>query len=370
MTSDGIGEGQELSLGRVYGVLLVAQTGAALLSASTENLGNLSEGKPLPFWYPLIWELTGFYAVLPIVPFMLAATRRWPLSRETWLRHGLVHLALAAVFSVLTTSTFYLLRVALYRLLDLGEYRYGVLGWRYLFEFHKFLVLYVFYQGLFWLYRYTAASRLREAQAARLAQDLAEARLSSLTAQVNPHFLFNALNTVSSVMYDDVRRADRMISQLCDLLRASLAHSTSATVSMADEVRLLGLYVDLMKARFGARLEVTVDVDPEVASLPVPAFLIQPLVENAIKHHPMSEGATVAVRVRASREGGGLVLTVDDNGPGFRGGEGNGVGLANLRARLTHLYGGQHELQLENLPGAGLRVRIHLPERPPQAAQR
>jgi LytS/YehU family sensor histidine kinase len=208
-----------------------------------------------------------------------------------------------------------------------------------------------------------AEGRARQAESARLAQDLAEARLASLAAQVHPHFLFNALNTISSVMYDDPHRADAMISRLGDLLRSSLAHTGRPTVPIEEERRILGLYVDLMAARFGSRLRVSVACPEALSQALVPAFLLQPLVENAIKHHPMENASVAEVDVILGADAGRLVVTVEDNGRGLKSDEHGGVGLSNLRGRLRHLYGEEHDLRLENRPEGGLRVALRLPLR-------
>lgn len=360
-----------LSLRRAYLAVFLILTGFALVSASTENLENLSEGDPTPFWYPLLWELTGSYAVLPLVPAMYWAGRRLPLRRGTLRRHLPVHLALTLPLSFVHTSTFYLARLGIYRALGLGEYKYGLLGYRYPFEFHKFLVAYAFFQGLAWLWAHVLESREREALSARLARDLAEARLASLQAQVNPHFLFNALNTISSVMYEDPSLADRLISRLAELMRETLAHTAQATVTLAEELRVLDLYVQIMKARFGDRLDVGLEVAPACAGLAVPAFLLQPLVENAIKHHGSGRRAaaadTIIVRVSARREAAALRVAVEDNGPGLPAVVPEGVGLRNLRARLDSLYGAAGRLSLDQGSAGGLRVTIEIP---PQAAAR
>jgi two-component system, LytTR family, sensor kinase len=354
--------GAALSLARTFRYVFLLLTAGALLSASTYNLEHLREGRGISVFYPLLWEFTGWYGVLPFVPVIHWASWRWPIRRATWRSAAVLHLALAAGISLAHTTFFCLLRIGLYRWLDLGDYDPGILVYRYLFELHKFIVVYAGFQGLSWLYRYTSAQSAREAAAARLAQDLAEARLESLKTQINPHFLFNALNTISSVMYEDVRLADRLISRLSELMRETLGHTARHTVSLAEELRILDLYVQIMRARFGPRLEVRVEVASDCALVDVPAFLLQPLVENAIKHHRAAEaGATIIVHVRAWREEATLHVAVEDNGPGLRDDARDGVGLTNLRARLAHLYGAAGRLVLENRAEGGLGVHLRIP---------
>ncbi len=359
-----------LSLSRTFYYVFLILTGGALLSASTYNLEHLREGLKVPVLYPLLWEFTGWYGVLPFVPVIYWASWRWPITRATWRGAAVMHLMLAAAISLALTTLFCLLRIGIYRWLGLGDYDPGILVYRYLFEFHKFAVVYAGFQGLSWLYRYTSAQGAREAAAARLAQDLAEARLESLKTQINPHFLFNALNTISSVMYEDVRLADRLISRLSELMRESLSHAARQTVSLAEEARILDLYVQIMQARFGPRLDVRVGIPPECAGLSVPAFLLQPLVENAIKHHDRTRAeGSIAVQVRAWSAGSTLHVAVEDNGPGLAAGASEGVGLTNLHARLAHLYGAAGRLTLTNRAEGGLSVDVGIPATPHPAAE-
>jgi signal transduction histidine kinase len=364
-TKDAVDPVGELSLRRVFAAAFVLLTAGAAVSSSTDILLHLAERNPIPFWYPLIWEFTGFYSALAFVPAYRAAALRWPFVRPNVLRHLAIHFVLAAVFSGVLTTLFWSLRVLIYHAFGLGEYDYGLLVWRYLFEFQKFIVFYALIHALFWLYGYVVRAKARDAAAARLAQQLSEARLASLVSQVNPHFLFNSLNTVSSVMYDDPKAADRMLSQLGDLLRASLAHSSQQEVPLHEERRLLELYVDLMKARFGARLDVDIDVPDTCTQALVPAFLLQPLVENAIKHHPSDRRHPIQITVSAERVGDTLEVVVEDNGafPAEEMISGSGVGLRNLEARLTHLYGSRQKLGFEEGASGGLRIEITIPHR-------
>ncbi|AHG92655.1 histidine kinase internal region (plasmid) [Gemmatirosa kalamazoonensis] len=212
------------------------------------------------------------------------------------------------------------------------------------------------------------AERARlQAEAARLEAQLAEARLAALRAQLDPHFLFNTLNAVSSLVGSDPRGVRRMIARLSALLRHTLEESTEPEVPLAQELAVLGQYVEIMEIRFEGRLHVDTSVDPAALDALVPNLVLQPLVENAIKHGvsklPNAAVGRVAVTVR--RAGDDVVLSVRDNGPAIDDADAlarpGGVGLRNTRERLTQLYGPEHTLTLTAAPGGGVVAELTLP---------
>jgi len=210
----------------------------------------------------------------------------------------------------------------------------------------------------------------RQQRATQLEKSLARAQLQNLRLQLQPHFLFNTLNTISSVMYEDVRVADKMIARLSDLLRMSLEPtysngSTSQEVTLEREMEFLRLYVETMKARFEERLNVAVDAAEDTRGALVPPLLLQPLVENSIRHGADPRSSTVNVSVSARRENGTLCLEVRDHGPGLAGAQADalrkGIGLSNTAERLERLYGGADRLDLRNARDGGLVVTLKVP---------
>jgi sensor histidine kinase YesM len=181
--------------------------------------------------------------------------------------------------------------------------------------------------------------------------------------QLNPHFLFNTLHAVSTLMGRDVPTARTVLADLSDLLRLSLDHTGENEVPLEDELALLQHYLRIERTRFRDRLCVEEEIAPETRGALVPSLLLQPLVENAIKHGvaPRSEGGHIAVSAR--REGGDLVIAVADDGPGLAAGDptSKGVGVRNTRERLAKLYGPDHAFTLENRPGGGLVAEVRLP---------
>ena len=217
--------------------------------------------------------------------------------------------------------------------------------------------------------RQEEAVRLR-AQAAALQAQLADARLHALRMQLNPHFLFNTLHAVSSLVERDPRGVRRMIARLSGLLRYTLEEAAAQEVPLRQELRFLHGYLEIQRIRFQGKLDVEEEIAPDVLDALVPNLILQPLVENAVKHGTSQIGGVGRLALRARREGGRLALTVQDNGPGLADPSGDGaprpgegIGLQNTRGRLEGLYGDAQSLTLEPAPGGGLLARITLPYR-------
>jgi two-component system, LytTR family, sensor kinase len=208
-------------------------------------------------------------------------------------------------------------------------------------------------------------TRRLQAQAAELNAQLAEAQLSLLRTQLNPHFLFNTLNAISSLVERDPRGVRRMIARLSELLRHTLDQPAEQEISLDREIELLRRYLDIMEVRFQGRLAVTLDVADDVRDALVPHLILQPLVENAFKHGIGATEGPGRLVVEAARSGEDVVLAVRDNGPGLiapRTGGGGGLGLRNTMARLEHLYGARQRLTLRPATdGSGTIAEVVLP---------
>jgi len=207
-------------------------------------------------------------------------------------------------------------------------------------------------------------SQQRERRALELEASLANARLDALRLQINPHFLFNTLNAAASLVHTRPEAADEMILSLSELLRASLQGTGTHEVTLAREMELLRLYTDIERTRFGDRISFREEVPAELMGALVPALVLQPVVENAVRHGLEPRPGPGTVTVAARREGDRLVLSVSDDGVGFEGGaaaRGSGIGLANTRDRLRALYGRVQDLRMEALPEGGTRIVISLP---------
>ncbi|NUQ19380.1 MAG: histidine kinase [Gemmatimonadaceae bacterium] len=218
-----------------------------------------------------------------------------------------------------------------------------------------------------WHERVVHGYLLETRERVRTQDRLAEAQLQSLRLQLQPHFLFNTLNTIIALIGPEPRAAERMVAGLSELLRASLRLADEQEVPLARELDHLQLYVEIQQTRFGERLGVDVDVDPAVRNALVPSLLLQPLVENAIRHGIAPRAAGGHISVRASRDADELRLEVQDDGVGATTRDGalprEGVGLGNTRERLRRLHGRRQRFAWESRPGAGFAVRIALPFR-------
>ena len=206
-------------------------------------------------------------------------------------------------------------------------------------------------------------SREREQRATALEAKLAGAQLDALRQQLQPHFLFNTLNAISALITSEPLAARRMMVRLGDMLRISLATAGRQTVPLADELEFLETYLDIQRMRFGDRLRVVMNVSVDALPVFVPSLLLQPLVENAIRHAVEPRITTSTVSVAAAMEGDCLRLVVEDDGPGFdvRSGRRDGLGLHATRTRLQQLYGTRHSFSATNGPVGGARVVIQLP---------
>jgi LytS/YehU family sensor histidine kinase len=205
----------------------------------------------------------------------------------------------------------------------------------------------------------------RELREAQLETELLSAHLNVLKMQLQPHFLFNTLNSISSLMYADVGAADRMVARLADFLRQTLRTLDTQEVTLQEEMNFLTLYLDIERTRLRDRLEIWLDVDEGARVALVPHLILQPLVENAIRHAiaPRVEGGSVTIL--AKRHGDRLQLVVRDDGPGLQSSPNTaGLGLQNTRQRLQHLYPGTHRFSIRNGPDGGAEVDVEIPYKP------
>ena len=209
----------------------------------------------------------------------------------------------------------------------------------------------------------------REQAAARLEASLSEARLSALRDQIDPHFLFNTLNSVSVLaLRGDPEGVTRVVAALGNLLRRSLDGGRAQEVPLADELAMLEHYLEIQAIRFGDRLTIEREIEPAAREVLVPSMLTQPLVENAVHHAVAPTPGPARIAIHARRDGDSLLLEVADSGPGFAGAApAEGIGLGNTRARLAQLYGTRHALEFGPAPEGGARVMVRLPWRVPSA---
>ncbi|MGE3956944.1 MAG: sensor histidine kinase [Vicinamibacterales bacterium] len=310
----------------------------------------------------LVLNLVYWYVPALLAPLIMRLATRYQFANGQGWQPFAVHIPGALVYSVLHSSAMLGTRVLL-----MQQHR-PARGWlfaarvEYLTQLDWVLMTYLFLVGIAHALEYRRESERRALDSAHLETRLVEAQLQSLQRQLQPHFLFNTLNAISGLMRTDVEAADRMMDRLGDLLRMALDSSNVQEVPLKDELEMLQKYVDIEQVRFGARLRVSMQVDPETLAAQVPNFLLQPLVENAVRHGIAPHPRPGRIDIHASREGGRLVLRIADNGdgvaPSYLSLMNKGVGLSNTRARLEHLYGADHAFVFSNDNGFCVTVAI------------
>jgi hypothetical protein len=315
----------------------------------------------IPFY--LLW---GIFALA-----VLRLARIFPIvgDHRARVRAILIHLAaslaVAALHLVAVEAIFEIVRWSRGRPLPFSD----ALLFSVRHNFHVNLLTYWAVVALRHLREYDRGLREKELVASRLKEQLASAELAALRMQLQPHFLFNALHSISSLVYEDPEAADRMLVRLSELLRQSL-ETRGQEIRLEQELDFVARYLDIEKMRYADRLEVATYLDPFALDGAVPAFVLQPLVENAVVHGVGRSRARCRVAVRTRRDDGELVLEVENDLPpeGTPGRPGTGVGMQNTRARLAQLYGERARLELEVAPGKGALARIVLPWRELDAA--
>jgi two-component system, LytTR family, sensor kinase len=310
------------------------------------------------FWYG--WAL--------LAPLVLWVARRFPLERSTWKRSVPVHLVavLVLIFVHVALVEWVFVTVP-------GSGWQGRFNWwervkrDFIMNFDWEMMTYAAIIAFSHAASYFRQAQDRTLRTAQLETRLAEAQLQALQRQLHPHFLFNTLNAISALMHRDVHAADRMLVRLSDLLRMALDRRGAQEVPLTNDLEFLGKYLEIEQARFGDRLGVRFDIDPETLDALVPNLLLQPLVENSVRHAVAARSEGVLVEVVARRAGDVLELKVRDNGPGLPKERApsapRGLGLANTRSRLEHLYGASQHLQFSETPGGGLTVTVIIPFR-------
>lgn len=213
--------------------------------------------------------------------------------------------------------------------------------------------------------QYYRGLREGETKAAQLATQLAQAQLRALEMQIHPHFLFNTLNSIAALLHQDVEAADRMIARLGDFLRLTLKRSDDQIIDFAEELEFLKCYLDIERTRFHDRLVVDIEVDPLALEVKVPNLILQPIVENAIRHGIARQTSSGRISIRAYTHKERLVMQVEDNGPGLKPNGGptpfGGIGLNNTRARLKQFYGDDYQIDVANASGHGVIVTLDIP---------
>jgi two-component system LytT family sensor kinase len=320
---------------------------------------GISGERAIAPWKPFVWEMSSVFVVVCLIPLIFLFERRFPMTAKPRWRTILLHLGGALAYSLVHVTGMLLLRHFAYSVA--GEhYDNGDLTLRYLYELQKDLVTYLFVLLVIFAGREFQIRRTGELRASELAAELSQARLSQLTAQIEPHFLFNALNAISNRMHEDVEAADRMISDLGSLMRAAYDSSNQALVPLSRELDWLRGYASMMTERFRGHLSFELNVPPDLDTVQVPRLLLQPLVENALRHGLPAGRGTLSVDV--SQRDGHLHYSIRDDGAGVK--EGAivfGTGLSNVARRLELLFPGTHTFGIRGIEPRGTEVSLSFP---------
>lgn len=340
-------------------------TALPLLLAAQTAIWLTYRNEPIDWSALLAFRIADWYACGVFIPLLVWATRRWPVNRQRLAVRLPMHLALVAAVSAAKMILFDPIAAWLGRPSP-GLVHTFARG--YIHEIVAFAATAAAIHAIEFYRRY----REREVLSEQLQARLTDAQLRALRAQLNPHFLFNTLNAVTTLLHRDPHRADAMLTRLGELLRLTLRADPDHEIPLEEEMSLLDRYLDIMRMRFPDRVTVSCLVDPSVARALVPSFVLQPLVENAFEHGVAvaSGAAHVDVEARRSSDGESVLLRVRDDGPGFdrtvrR--NGSGVGISNTRQRLQEMYGAAASLELSTPASGGTLVEVRIPYRAARA---
>jgi len=335
----------------------------ALLSALTTYLNSRFARRGSADWGAVIFAAVLWLFFGAFTPLIYALARRFPLQRQGIVRAALAHLAGALVVCLGWVSAGLALSLLLdHRPTDMPLLRYYVS----LLLTSLTLCVFLYFAVLACIYAltYYREARDREAQQSRLAAQLAEARLGALRMQLNPHFLFNSLNAITVLVRDrNTQDAARMLELLSGVLRQVLQSEKRHEVTLAEELRFIEQYLAIEQVRFSDRLQVRWSIEPALRDALVPGFILQPLVENAVRHGVAKRSVPGLIEVVARESDGDLVLSVRDNGPGYSPASGAGVGLANTRVRIETLFGERGQFQIVQAEGGGTIATVRFPLR-------
>ena len=328
--------------------------------SSSQTVVYLSQrGQPIVWRDMLTGRFADWYTCALFTPLFFWMGRRYPIDKKSWRVMLPLTLVVTSVCVVIKYAVLVPIEHALG--LNLGASFSSELSRNFANESMAFWAVI----GIVHAFEFNRRYREREVAAADLRARLSEAQLEALRSQIHPHFLFNTLHAISTLMHRDVEAADRMLTRLSDLLRLTMQHRDQNEISLRDELALVDQYIEIMRVRFGDRLTVRHVIRPDTLDALVPQFILQPLLENAFDHGIANTAGPGTIEISALTVDGKLELSISDNGFNRnRSGQRvkkNGMGLANTRRRLEQLYGSAQSISLEKLPERGTRVVVAIP---------
>ena len=349
-----------------YGLIWGVWTIITLFYTSQVYVMNTASGQPRRYGSgrEFLGQASAGYLWALATPLVLWLARRYCIQRHNWLRRGTFHFLFSIVLSGTLLAIHYLaLMVIFERTGSITPFR--VFGFVY-YNLEKFLLVYWTILLMSHAFSYYNSFRKGELKASQLHTQLVQSQLEALKMQVHPHFLFNTLHSISALLSKDTEAARKMITRLGDFLRLTLENSGTMEVTLQQELEFLNGYLEIERIRFQDRLTTNIRVDPEVLDVRVPNLILQPIVENAMRH-AIGNSKAGRVEVTAAPHNGVVRIEVKDNGPGIdaekllESRRGKGLGLANTQARLAGLYGTAARFEMLNNPTGGLVVALEIP---------
>jgi sensor histidine kinase YesM len=323
--------------------------------------------RPMPFSDSLYLQMTWSYLWALATPLVLWASDRLPIERNNWIRSSLLHAPISILLSVFLTALGHIL-LWLYWGYGAGKpFSFERMGRFVVANFSEGVGIYLLIALTSYASNYYRRYREGQLRTLQLEAHLSQAQLQALKMQLQPHFLFNTLHSISALLTKDIEAARKMITRLGDFLRLTLENSGSPEVTLQREMEFLSCYLEIERIRFQNRLVTRMDLGEETLKAKVPNLILQPIVENAIRHGIAPRSTPGLIEIEAKQLNGTLRIQVRDNGPGLsehRTSENlftKGLGLANTETRLERLYGAAHLFDLRNNPDGGLIVTLEIP---------
>ena len=347
-----------------FGVGMILFSLFALIYAIRFYLLYIVSGEPISFFTFLYAQLKVWLAYAVFVPLIIWLGRKCPIEHKNWYWSIPFHILYSINIVVIQTSLYFFIKMLIYPSHKI--YPQAVLY----FFFSSITVMMVVYWiviGVDYVITYQRKNRAQALKTAQMQTQLAQAQLEVLKSQIQPHFLFNTLHTITALMFEDVNSANEMITKLSDLLRLSLDRTNQQEVTLREELEFIETYLDIQKTRFKGRLEVETNIDTKTLDAFVPSMLLQPIVENAISHGISPHKKTGKIRLVSNSINGILSLEIHDSGKGIKSNKDKifikGVGISNTIERLKQLYTDEYKFELTNSPEGGLAVLIEIPLR-------
>ena len=349
-------------LGIIWGMWTIA----ALFFSTQVFMMYYSERQPIPYARAFLVQGSACYVWALVTPLILWLARRFRIGRDKWLRKVVLHF----LFSIALVSSLIAIHFLVYMLLagrasSITPLR--LFGYVYP-NFDRWILLYWFIFLMSHAFNYYNSYRKGELNASQLRTQLVQSQLEALKMQVQPHFLFNTLHSISALLSKDTEGARKMITRLGDFLRLTLENSGSMEVTLQQEIEFLNGYQEIERIRIQDRLTTDNQVEPAVLDVRVPNLILQPIVENAMRH-AVGNSRSGHIEITAAPQNGAVHIEIKDNGPGlqndraFEARRGKGLGLANTQARLVGLYGTAARFEMLNRPSGGLTVSIDIPRK-------